>query len=320
MDFLFPATVTTPLDRFAFLFLLLILYSFLGWCGEMVYCSLAHWRLCEKRGFLNGPLCPIYGHGALLVLLILRGGCGSPVLTFLLGGLLTTALEYVTSWAMEKLFHMRWWDYSNRFCNLGGRVCLLNSTLFGLASVALCHWLSPIVNGWILGLFDLGVAVPLAAVLLVLYLADIVLSVRSAIQIVSRLAKLHAIQEEFSRKLEELRAEQQRVLEAQLQKVAQQRERLGEGIAAAREAAGARADQAAQALQSRLEPLGELRGEFAQRLEQMKAEAQRRARELYEGQDFFERRLMRAFPKLRSPLHSDALKKLREYWASRKKH
>ena len=57
MDFLFPATVTTPLDRFAFLFLLLILYSFLGWCGEMVYCSLAHWRLCEKRGFLNGPLC-----------------------------------------------------------------------------------------------------------------------------------------------------------------------------------------------------------------------------------------------------------------------
>ena len=237
MDFLFPATITTPLDRFAFLFLLLILYSFLGWCGEMVYCSLAHWRLCEKRGFLNGPLCPIYGHGALLVLLILRGGCGSPVLTFLLGGLLTTALEYVTSWAMEKLFHMRWWDYSNRFCNLGGRVCLLNSTLFGLASVALCHWLSPIVNGWILGLFDLGVAVPLAAVLLALYLADIVLSVRSAIQIGSRLAKLHAIQEEFSRKLEELRAEQQRALEAQLQKVAQQRERLGEGIAAAREAA-----------------------------------------------------------------------------------
>lgn len=267
----------------------------------MVYCSLAHWRLCEKRGFLNGPLCPIYGHGALLVLLILRGGCGSPVLTFLLGGLLTTALEYVTSWAMEKLFHMRWWDYSNRFCNLGGRVCLLNSTLFGLASVALCHWLAPIVNGWILGLFDLGVAVPLAAVLLVLYLADIVLSVRSAIQIGSRLAKLHAIQEEFSRKLEELRAEQQRVLETQLEKLSQGRERLGEGIAAAREAAGARADQAAQALQSRLEPLGELRGEFAQRLEQMKAEAQRRVRELYEGQDFFERRLMRAFPKLRSP-------------------
>lgn len=320
MDFLFPATITTPLDRFAFLFLLLILYSFLGWCGEMVYCSLAHWRLCEKRGFLNGPLCPIYGHGALLVLLILRGGCGSPVLTFLLGGLLTTALEYVTSWAMEKLFHMRWWDYSNRFCNLGGRVCLLNSTLFGLASAGLCHWLSPIVNGWVLGLFDLGVAVPLAAVLLVLYLADIVLSVRSAIQIGSRLAKLHAIQEEFSRKLEELRAEQQRVLETQLEKLSQGRERLGEGIAAAREAAGARADQAAQALQSRLEPLGELRGEFAQRLEQMKAEAQRRARELYEGQDFFERRLMRAFPKLRSPLHSDALKKLREYWASRKKH
>ena len=151
MDFLFPATVTTPLDRFAFLFLLLILYSFLGWCGEMVYCSLAHWRLCEKRGFLNGPLCPIYGHGALLVLLVLRGGCGSPVLTFLLGGLLTTALEYVTSWAMEKLFHMRWWDYSHTASATWGAGCAC-STARSSAWPAWrcatgCH---PIVNACIL--------------------------------------------------------------------------------------------------------------------------------------------------------------------------
>ena len=93
------------------LFLLFIAYSTLGWCGEMIYCSVPKGRLCEKRGFLNGFLCPIYGHGALLVLYALRGGFRNPFLTFLFGALLTSALEYFTSWVMEKLFHMRWWDY-----------------------------------------------------------------------------------------------------------------------------------------------------------------------------------------------------------------
>ena len=119
------------------LFLLFIAYSTLGWCGEMIYCSVPKGRLCEKRGFLNGFLCPIYGHGALLVLYALHGGFRNPFLTFLFGALLTSALEYFTSWVMEKLFHMRWWDYSHYKFQINGRVCLLNSTCFGLACVLL---------------------------------------------------------------------------------------------------------------------------------------------------------------------------------------
>ena len=111
---------------FSYLFLLLMAYSFLGWCGEMVYCSLGQGKLCEKRGFLNGPLCPIYGHGALLVLTAL-GGSTNPLVTFAAGAVLTSAVEYVTSYLMEKLFHMRWWDYSHKRWNLNGRVCLQKS-------------------------------------------------------------------------------------------------------------------------------------------------------------------------------------------------
>ena len=121
------------MEKHLFTFFLLMVYSFIGWCGEMLYCSACQRRLCEKRGFLNGPLCPIYGHGALIVLFCLDGGCHSPILTFLLGGILTTMLEYLTSYTMEKLFHMRWWDYSQFKLQINGRVCLLNSTLFGLA-------------------------------------------------------------------------------------------------------------------------------------------------------------------------------------------
>ena len=283
MSLFFPSLLTSPLERGCFAFLLLMTYSLLGWCGEMVYCSIGQRRLCEKRGFLNGPLCPIYGHGALVVLLVLDGGCENPVLTFLLGALLTSLVEYVTSYAMEKLFHMRWWDYSRYRFHLNGRVCLLNSTLFGLASVFLCHAANPLVTAWLTGLFAAGVGTPLALLLLAVYLADIVLSVRSAIQIGSRLAKLHAIYDELSQRLEALKAE------------------------------------AAQSVHTHLEPIAERADDLASRLENARAEAQQKLRALCDRQDFFERRLLRAFPSLRSVSHADALKKLKENLHTRRK-
>ena len=301
------------------IFLLLILYSFLGWCGEMVYCSIGQRKLCEKRGFLNGPLCPIYGHGALLVLVALGQRWNNPISTFLIGMVLTSAVEYLTSYLMEKLFHMRWWDYSHHHFQLNGRICLLNSTLFGLACLVLRYVVHPRVMEPILWLFDHGLAVPLALALFALYVTDIVLSVRSAIQIGNRLEKLHAIYDELTEKLEALKAEQ-------LQKQEAQRSRLEFALSEARQAAAERRAEAAerraeaaQALQERLEPLSELGDEFSQRLERAKAEARQRLETLYAGQDIFERRLMRSFPTLRSPRHGEFLKKLREYWENRKK-
>ena len=294
------------------IFLLLILYSFLGWCGEMVYCSIGQRKLCEKRGFLNGPLCPIYGHGALLVLVVLGQRWNNPISTFLIGMVLTSTVEYLTSYLMEKLFHMRWWDYSHHHFQLNGRICLLNSTLFGLACLVLRYVVHPRVMEPILWLFDHGLAVPLALALFALYVTDIVLSVRSAIQIGNRLEKLHAIYDELTEKLEALKAEQ-------LQKQEAQRSRLEFALSEARQAAAERRAEAAQALQERLEPLSELGDEFAQRLERAKAEARQRLEALYAGQDIFERRLVRSFPALRSPRHGEFLKKLREYWENRKK-
>ena len=297
--------------QYSLFFLLLMLYSFLGWCGEMVYCSLGQRRLCEKRGFLNGPLCPIYGHGALLVLMTL--GCEPPVWTFLIGAIQTSALEYLTSYLMEKLFHMRWWDYSRKRFNLNGRVCLLNSVLFGLACVLLCHVVNPLLIGYVHQLLHSGAGVPLALLLTVIYIVDIVFSVRSAIQIGSRLEKLHAIHDELAKKLERLKAEQQQALEAQ-------KERVEEFVSAARQSVGER--EAAQHIQARLDRLKEeqqrSRDAHRARLEAVKAEAQQRLQALYDKPDFFERRLLRSFPTMRSLRHGEALNKMREYLESRK--
>ncbi|MBD5151125.1 MAG: hypothetical protein HDT16_01200 [Oscillibacter sp.] len=273
--------------------LLLMVYSLLGWCGEMIYCSIGQRKLCEKRGFLNGPICPIYGHGALIVLLCLNGGCENPILTFLLGAILTSIVEYITSYVMEKLFHMRWWDYSRYKFHINGRVCLLNSTLFGLASVFLCHFANPPIAAWLTNLFASGVGIPLAIVLSVIYLTDIILSVRSAIQISSHLAKLHAIQAELTEKLEALKAEHQQILEAERQRLEQRKTAL---------------------LQT-----AEQRGdELTARLEAARAEAHQKLRALYDRPDFFERRLLHSFPTLRSTHHPDALKKLKEHLENRK--
>ncbi len=190
------------------LFLLYIAYSTLGWCGEMLYCSIPKGHICEKRGFLNGFLCPIYGHGALLVLYGLHGGFRNPFLTFFFGAILTSILEYFTSWIMEKLFHMRWWDYSHYKFQINGRVCLLNSTCFGLACVLLCHIVQPWLWARITGL-GAAITIPLASFISGIYLMDTVLSIRSAIQLSAQMGKLRDLQSELKDFVAEKREESQ---------------------------------------------------------------------------------------------------------------
>ncbi len=181
-----------------------------------------------------------------------------------------------------------------------------------MASVFLCHAASPPVSARLASLFVSGIGVPLALVLLAVYLVDLALSVRSAIQIGDRLAKLHAIQDELTGRLEALKAEQQQAMELQ-------RKRLEGSLTAACLGVEERAAQAAQAVQSKLEPLAGLSAGFAARLEAARGEAQQKLHALYDRQDFFERRLLRAFPSMRAPHYGDALKKLLEYRSIRKK-
>lgn len=249
------------------LFLLYIAYSTLGWCGEMLYCSIPKGHICEKRGFLNGFLCPIYGHGALLVLYLLHGGFQNPVLTFIFGAIVTSILEYFTSWIMEKLFHMRWWDYSHCKYQLNGRICLTNCIFFGLGCVLLCHVVNPPVLRWLMGIGP-EYTVPVASFIFGLYIMDNVLSIRSAFQLSHRLDKLQKIQQEVRQHLDE---------KAQLygNRVEELTVRLMNGLEKASD----------EYLQERMLRLAQLRS----------------------GADVFERRLLRSHPNLRSKRHGSKL-------------
>ncbi len=121
------------------------LFSVAGWCMEVTL-KFIQYRRFINRGFLIGPYCPIYGWGAVAVTLIVggllarRGTIGE---TFLAGMVVCGALEYFTSWYMEKLFHARWWDYSTKPMNLHGRIWIGNLLLFGAASVVIVKGIVP---------------------------------------------------------------------------------------------------------------------------------------------------------------------------------
>ncbi len=135
--------------------LYLSIYSFMGWVCETIYCSVGQGHFIN-RGFLAGPFCPIYGFGALAILYTLSYLPHTVTGVFLGAMFITSLLEYVTGWAMEKIFHQTWWDYSNRRFNIHGRVCLRNSTLFGLLGLVLFFDIHPKVSSLLTSLsFDL---------------------------------------------------------------------------------------------------------------------------------------------------------------------
>lgn len=123
-------------------FLLFIIYSFCGWCMETTIISIQNKRFVN-RGFLIGPYCPIYGWGAVCITLFLSRFSHNVVLFFAMTILVCGVLEYLTSYAMEKLFKARWWDYSDQKFNLNGRICLKNLAAFGVLGLLVIYVLNP---------------------------------------------------------------------------------------------------------------------------------------------------------------------------------
>lgn len=179
---------------------------------ETVLCSIREHRFIN-RGFLNGPLCPIYGCGILLILTFLlpvrdsipRAEAAVPVI-FLAGAVLASAVEYFTSWAMEKLFHARWWDYSKHRFNLNGRICLSISAAWGLLATVFVYQIQPHFESLIAWLYRLSSWLPpiMAAVLLAALAVDMVISARIARTLGNKLEQLDKLGELIRAHLESL--------------------------------------------------------------------------------------------------------------------
>ena len=123
-------------------FILFIAYSFFGWFIEVIG-KLIEQKKFINRGFLIGPYCPIYGIGALLITFLLKKYIEDPITLFIMAILVCGILEYLTSYFMEKIFHARWWDYSQRKFNINGRICLNTIIPFGLLGMFIMYVSNP---------------------------------------------------------------------------------------------------------------------------------------------------------------------------------
>ena len=162
------------MNEIYYYFLLFLIYSFIGWLIEVIG------KLIEKhkfinRGFLIGPICPIYGHGCLLMILTLSRYKDNPLTLFICAIFICSLLEYFTSYFMEKIFKARWWDYSTKRFNLNGRICAETMIPFGILGTLVICVINPIFE-YLLNLFNFETIKITAVVLFIIYIIDNIIS------------------------------------------------------------------------------------------------------------------------------------------------
>lgn len=173
------------------------IYSVFGWLCEVTYCSILSKKIVN-RGFLAGPVCPVYGFGALFVIWLLKPIETSIPIIFLSGIVITSTVEYITGWLLEVFFSTRWWDYRNEKFNLNGRVCLKNSVIFGILSVGLMKGIYPFTL-YIVGLLpDIWVRISSVA-LFTTFIVDSVFTINTLVNLNGRLKKLHEFTEDLKK-------------------------------------------------------------------------------------------------------------------------
>ena len=241
-----------------------IIYAFLGWCSEVAFAAVNKGKFVN-RGFLNGPVCPIYGVGMLIVVLCLWNLRDRPLLLFLGSAVLTTALDFLTGFVLERFFHDKWWDYSDMPFNIKGYVCLKFTILWGLAA----SFIIGAIHRFIYMLiektpFVLGVM--LLAVFSAAFIADFTVTLTALVKLPKKLKAM---------------AEAERALRAVSDKI-------GENISDTTIAAKEKGEALAEENKPRLE---ELKAEYEKKKKEFSAMLER---------NFVQRRIFKAFPNLKN--------------------
>lgn len=157
------------------LFLLFFVYSFIGYIVESISVSIMEKKVVLNRGFLVGPYIPIFGYGSMAMILTLQKYKGDIIALFIMSMTVCLTIEYLCSLIAEKIFHLRWWDYSDKKFNINGRICLKNGVLFGLAGVIVVEYLNPYLENLIL-LLPNNIMVIISIILSIIFYADTIVS------------------------------------------------------------------------------------------------------------------------------------------------
>lgn len=321
-----------------------LIYSCIGWCLEVVYAAVTTGKLVN-RGFLNGPVCPIYGFGMIIVLFVLTPLQHSILLLYIGGVILPSALELVGGWLLYKLYHTRWWDYTDYPFNIGGYICLEFSLLWGVGTLVVMKIVHPMIAG-IVAMVPPLVGLIVMCVLYAVYAADTIATAFAASDLARDLEALekvadsmHAVSDAMTELLgTNAMAMDQKMDESRLQlKLAAaeardsasklsprdaanaMRAKADEAMEAAKKAsqdAKLNASEAANAVRLAAKGTAERTAELL-KLEQLSEELQARSEELRSRTQsltpyFGKRRMLRAFPTMKYGTKHRTLQSLRE--------
>lgn len=244
--------------------LLFFIYSFLGWCVEVAFVATTLGKVLN-RGFLNGPVCPIYGCGMLLVLIVLHPVSDNIFLLFLGGMVICSAIELFGGWILDKLFHMRWWDYSDRPFNVGGYICLSFSIMWGLAVV----FAVKLVHTPIMAVLQ-RIPDTLQFVFIILFgiilIIDMVVTLKHLIGIRKNLGQLEWIAEQLHGVGDQLKDVVGNFAIGVTEKAEQGKEKLEEATVQTREKIVIVMEEGKEKLQFQKEELEKLRAEYAAKI------------------------------------------------------
>lgn len=160
---------------------LFIIYAFIGWCVEVIYATVYTGKFVN-RGFLNGPYCPVYGIGMIIVIILLAPFKINLPVFFIGSVILTTLLELITGYVLERIFNQKWWDYSNKPFNLKGYVCLGQSLVWGVGSIFVIYVLQPFVGNFI-SMMSGNIGVVALVFVLVVFMSDMVITITALFKV-----------------------------------------------------------------------------------------------------------------------------------------
>lgn len=267
------------------------IYGFAGWCVEVAFASVKE-RKFVNRGFLNGPICPVYGVGVGAVVTLLEPWKEHILLLYVASVVLVTFIEWITGYAMDKIFHHKWWDYSQMPLNIGGYVCLLFSLVWGIACVIIMKVIHPLTEK-LTEIMPVPLGMTLCIIFTAVLAADIAVTSAGILKLNKRMdamekiaAELHEISDKMGINIHE------NVMDAveKLEKLEEKKEEFREKY-------------------EDFYDIGEdIKGDMRERFDEMK----KRYEELAAASTLVSRRLVKAFPKMESRKHREILNELKE--------
>ncbi|OOM74490.1 putative ABC transporter permease [Clostridium sp. BL-8] len=181
-------------------FIYFLIYSFGGWVCETSYCSIID-KQYVNRGFLKGPFCPVYGFGALAVIILLTPISNNIIILYLSAMICASVLEYTTGFLLETVFNLKWWDYSNYRFNIKGRVCLVNSMMFGILSLILVEFIHPLLSELVMKM-TADIIMWIFSISSLYFLIDTATTTYKVLQFSGKLKEMYILLEEIKEKSE----------------------------------------------------------------------------------------------------------------------